>query len=63
MLRLAVRFPVPAGAKVTLIVQLAPAARFAELAEHVFFWLKSPLFAPVKAMVVIFRVAVPLLVS
>jgi hypothetical protein len=57
---LAARFPVAVGLKFTLIVQF-PAA--ATLAPHVFVSEKSPLFAPVTAMLEMFSVAVPLLVS
>jgi hypothetical protein len=63
MLTLAVRFPVTGGVKVTLIAQLAPAAMFAELAGHVLFWLKSPLFVPVMAIVEIVSGALPVFVS
>lgn len=58
MLTLAVRFPVPVGVKVTMIEQFDPAAT---LAPHAFVWEKSPLFAPVIAMFVIVKVAVPVL--
>ena len=46
----AVRLPVAVGVKVTLIVQLAPAAR---LLPQLLVWPKSPLLAPVTAMLVI----------
>ena len=54
----AVRVPVALGVKVTLIVQFAPAAR---LVPHVFVCAKSPLFAPVMAMLEMFNVAEPML--
>jgi hypothetical protein len=56
----AVRFPVAVGLNVTLIEQFAAAAT---LAPHVFVSEKSPPFVPVMAMLVMFKVAVPLLVS
>jgi hypothetical protein len=56
----AVRVPGLVGVKVTLIVQLAPAAK---LAPQVLAWMKSPPLAPVMEMPVIVRVAVPLLVK
>ena len=43
---LAVRVPVAVGLKVTLIMQLAPAAR---LARQLVVWVKSPLLVPVMA--------------
>ena len=46
----AVRLPVAVGVKVTLMVQLAPAAR---LVPQLFVWPKSPLLAPVTAILVI----------
>ena len=48
------------GLNITLIVQFAVAAT---LAPQVFVSEKSPLFAPVMAMLEMFSVAVPLLVS
>ena len=45
----AVRNPVSVGEKVTLIVQIPPAA--SEL-PHVFAWVKSEVLAPVMAMLV-----------
>jgi len=63
MVTLAVRFPVTEGVKVTLMVQLAPAAKFAELAGHVLLWLKSPLLAPEMAMLEIVSGALPVFVS
>src|SRR5439155_18162743 len=44
------RVPVAVGVKVTLIVQFAPAATEA---PQLLVWAKSPLFAPVMAMLVI----------
>ena len=58
MLSEAVRVPVAAGVKVTLIVQLAPAA--SELPQ-VFIWAKSPALAPVTEMPLIVRAALPVL--
>jgi hypothetical protein len=49
MVTLAVLLPFAAGVKVTLMVQLALAAR--EL-PHVFVWAKSPLLVPVSAILV-----------
>ena len=63
MLMLAVRFPITAGVKVTLIVQLAPIARFEELAGHALLWLKSLLLAPLMTMVEIVKGAPPVFVS
>jgi hypothetical protein len=54
----ALRAPVAVGVNVTLILQLAPAAR---LVPQVFVWLKSPLFVPVMAMLVMPSAAVPVL--
>ena len=45
----AVRLPVAVGLNVTLIVQLADAAR---LAPHVCVWAKSPAFVPVRLMLI-----------
>src|SRR6266851_1832291 len=58
MLIEAVRVPVAVGAKVTLIVQVAPAATEA---PQVFVCAKSPLFVPVMAMLEIINAAVPVL--
>jgi len=57
---LAVREPAAAGAKVTLMVQFAPAAR---LDGHVLVWAKSPLLAPAIAMLPTDSDALPVLVS
>jgi hypothetical protein len=54
----AARAPVAAGVKVTLRVQLDPAAT---LVPQVFVWLKSPLFVPVIVMLVMLSDAVPVL--
>src|SRR5258708_1637278 len=59
MLRLALREPVAAGVKVTLIVQLAAAAT---LVPQVFVCTKSLLCAPVTVMLVIVKLAFPVLV-
>ena len=56
----AARFPVAVGLKVTLIVQLAPAAT---LAPQVFVWEKSPLFVPATVMLAMFNESVPLFES
>ncbi len=60
MLTAAVRAPVAVGVKVTLMVQLAPAAT---ALPQVFVWAKSLLFVPVIAMPAMFSVALPVLVS
>lgn len=56
----AARLPLAEGVKVTLMVQLAPAAT---LAPQVFVWAKSPLLAPVMATPVTVSVAFPELLS
>jgi hypothetical protein len=56
MLRLAVREPPAAGAKVTLTLQLPPAAK--ELPQ-ILFWAKSELFAPPMLMPEMFKEALP----
>jgi hypothetical protein len=53
----AVRAPLAEGVKMTLIVQLTPAAR---LVPHPFVWLKSAWFVPVMAMLVMVSGASPL---
>jgi hypothetical protein len=58
MLSAAVRVPEAEGVKVTLIVQLAPAAT--EL-PHALVCAKSPALVPVTAMLVMFKVALPVL--
>lgn len=63
MVTLAARFPVAVGVKVTLIVHFAPTARFAVLAGQVLVSAKSPLFAPVMAILEIANAAVPLFVN
>jgi hypothetical protein len=52
----ALRAPVAVGLNVTLMVQLAAAAT---LVPQVLVWLKSPLFVPVMAMLVMLSAAVP----
>jgi hypothetical protein len=56
----AVRDPLAAGVKVTLIVQLPPAAT---LAPQVLVWTKSPGLAPERAMLEIVKAAEPVLFS
>lgn len=56
----AVLGPMAAGAKVTVIVQLPPAAT--ELPQ-VFVWPKSPPFVPVTATLVMPKLAFPVLVK
>src|SRR5947199_59778 len=60
MLRVAPRPFAATGVKVTLMVQLAPAAR---LAGQVLVWAKSPALVPVTLTPLMFSAAVPLLVS
>jgi hypothetical protein len=60
MATLAVRLPVAEGLKVTLMLQLALAAR---LAGQVLVWLKSLALVPVSPMLLMLRDAVPLLVK
>jgi hypothetical protein len=55
----AVRVPAAAGLKVTLMVQLAPAAT---LAPQLLVWAKSLAFAPETATLVTFRSPLPVLV-
>ena len=52
--------PVAVGVKVTLMVQLDPAAT--ELPQ-LLVWAKSPLFPPAKAMLLIDKAALPEFVS
>lgn len=54
------RDPTPPGVKMTVKVQCAPLLR---VAAQSFVCEKSPMFAPVIAMLAIFRVAVPVLKS
>src|SRR5205085_9850430 len=61
--RLALRLPVAAGVKVTLMVQVAPAARVFGLLGHVLVWAKSPELVPAKLMLLMVKAALPLLVS
>jgi len=56
----AVREPVALGVNVTLMVQLAPAAR---VAPHEFVKAKLEAFVPVREMLVIVMLALPLLVN
>src|SRR5690348_2228845 len=56
----AARAPVAVGLKVTVAVQLAPAAR---LPGQVFVCAKSPAFAPVSAMLLIVKANAPVFVS
>ena len=63
MLMLALRLPLADGVKVTLIVQLAPAASVLGLMGQVLVCAKSPAFVPATVMLVIVRAAVPLFVS
>src|ERR1700682_2068234 len=56
----ALRSPVAVGLKVTLMLQLPPAAR---VPPHVFVWTKSFAFAPTTATLVIASVASPVLRS
>jgi hypothetical protein len=51
------------GSNVTLILQFAPAANVVGLTGQVFVCAKSPLFAPVMAMLVIVSAALPVLVK
>jgi hypothetical protein len=55
---LPVLLPVASGLNVTVIVQLPPAAT---LVPDVFVWLKSRAFTPTMVIVVMLRVAVPVL--
>jgi hypothetical protein len=59
---LALRLPVAEGVKVTLMVQLLPAASVLGLLGQVLVWAKSPALVPVRVMLVMVRAAVPLLV-
>src|SRR5947209_4085026 len=61
--RLAVRVPPTVGAKVTLIVQVAPAAMVAGDTGQVEVWAKSPALVPLRAMVVMASAALPVLVT
>ena len=51
------------GVKVTLTVQLAPEARVEGSNGQLLVCEKSPMFAPVTAMLVMFTVLVPVLVT
>ena len=59
MVRAPLKLPALAGVNVTLIVQLAPAAT---LVPQVLVWAKSPALVPLRVMLVMLRVALPLLV-
>ena len=63
MLTLALRLPSAPGVKVTEIVQDALMASVLGLAGQVVVWAKSPALLPVSAMLLMFKVAVPVLVS
>ena len=58
----AVRLPVAAGVKITLMVQLAFAANVALVAGQLFFCEKSPLFVPPIPMLEIVSGALPVFV-
>jgi hypothetical protein len=58
-LRVALRVPVATGLKVTLIVQLAPAAT---LDPQVLVWVKSPALVPETETLVTLSDALPVLV-
>ena len=60
---LALRPPFAEGVKVTLMMQLTPAASVFGLSGQVFVWAKSPAFAPLSETLVMVSAAVPLLVS
>jgi hypothetical protein len=63
MLMALLRLPLADGVKVTLIVQLAPAANVLGLMGQVLVCAKSPVLVPVSVILVIVRAAVPLFVS
>ena len=60
MARVAARVPLVKGVKVTLRVQLAPAAT---LEPQLLVWAKSPVFEPKMATLVMFKAELPELVS
>jgi hypothetical protein len=60
---LAVREPVAVGSNVTLIVQVAPAARVVGETGQLFVWMKSPGFVPIRPRLEIVRAPVPVLLS
>jgi hypothetical protein len=60
---LAVRVPIAVGLNVTLIVQLAPAARVLGLMGQVVLCAKSPALVPVIPILLMVSAAVPLFVS
>jgi hypothetical protein len=61
--KVAVQDPTAAGVNVTLIVQLAPAARVDVLAGQVLVWEKSPALVPPTAMLAIARGTDPVLLT
>ena len=63
MVSVALRAPAAVGLKVTLKVQLAPAASVAGSVPQVFVWAKSPAFAPPMVMLLMVSVPVPGFVS
>lgn len=63
MLTLALRVPVALGLKVTLMVQVAPAASGPEPTGQVLVWAKSVALVPVRLIPLMASGAVPLLVS
>ena len=63
MLTLALRVPVAVGVKVTLMVQVLPAANVLGLIGQVLVCAKSPAFVPAMPILVMVRSAVPLLVK
>jgi len=60
---MAFRVPTAEGAKVTLMVQLAPVATVLGETGQLLDWLKSPLFAPLTVMTEIVNGEPPLLVK
>ena len=61
-LRVPLRAPVAVGLNVTLMAQLALAARVEGLKGQLLVWAKSPLLVPVMLMLVIVNAELPLLV-
>ena len=62
-LRVPLRVPVAVGLNVTLMAQLALAARVEGLKGQLLVWAKSPLLVPVMLMLVIVNAELPLLVN
>ena len=62
-LRVPLRAPVAVGLNVTLMAQLALAARVEGLKGQLLVWAKSPLLVPVMLMLVIVSAELPLLVN